>query len=338
MGLRIPQLLGMILAGMVISGAPASAQSGAIDGPTLGYVYDGRSSGLKPLVGIPGAAVLGTQLDAGTQIRKAYVSPRQNYAVALTDSDTLLVAFRSATDAPDVVPLGFPATAAAIAALSSDGSSAAFYSADEALIRIVTGLPGAPAVARSVPTAAVSGTIRLLAIGNDGSQLVAVVDADAAPDSAIALDADGNPRTLANSTHISAVQFSANDLLVADDMDDTVSMVQDAPGSALWRPLAAAADGIAGPTGLDVSLDGRLVIVANGRAGNIFVFDPNGPQRGAYACPCTPAGLGRLNGNSVFLLNSISDGGPLWIFDGDSVAPRVMFIPADQSGPAGVVR
>ena len=330
MGVRI-QILTLLV------GISACAQNpGAIGGYTLGYVFDGRSSDLKPLVGIPGAAVLGAELDAGVAIRQAYMSPRQNYAVALTDGGAVVVSWQSATDPPVVAPLGLDSTAAGLVALSPDGSAGAFYSVNEAMIRVVTGLPATPVIARSVPAGAVSGTIRLLAINNDASQVVVAADGDGSG-SLILLDPDGNGRTLTTSTHMSALQFvgDSKDLLLADDADDTVSMVQDVPGSAVWKPLAAAGDGIAGPIGLNVSLDGKLVIVANGRAGNVFAFDPNGPQRDTYACPCTPAGLSRLNGNSVFLLNDVSDSGPLWIFDGDSATRRVVFIPTGQTGAAG---
>jgi len=140
-----------------------------------------------------------------------------------------------------------------------------------------------------------------------------------------------------NSTHISAVRFTGEgrNLLVADDADDTVSMVQDVATSGVWAPLAGTADGIAGPVGLDVSLDGKSIVVANGRGRNIFVFDPGGPQRATYPCPCTPTGLGRLNGNSVFVVNDVSDSSPLWIFDGDGATPRVLFVPAGTTDPAG---
>jgi hypothetical protein len=322
---------------IVALAAPAWAQSSsAIGGYTLGYVFDGRSSDLKPMVGIPGAAVLGASLETGVAIQQAYVSPRQNYAVALTDSGAVVVPLPFAADTSAIAPLGFDASAAGVVALSPDGSAGAFYSVNEAAIRIVAGMPDSPAIARTISTAAISGTIRLLAIGNDAAMLVAAVDIPDTGSSVMQIDADGNGRTLTNSTHISALRFmgGGNDLLVADDADDTVSMIQDVPGSALWKPLAAATDGIAGPIGLDVSLDGMRIVVANGRAGNIFEFDPNGPERGTYPCPCAPKGLGRLNGNSVFLLNSVSDAGPLWIFDGDSATPRVLFIPAAVTGPA----
>src|SRR5436190_9042251 len=339
MNVRISQLIAFLIAGLWTSGHPAFAQDpGAIGGYTLGFVFDGRSSGLRPLVGIPGAAVLGAKLETGVAIRQAYLSPRQNYAVALTENGTVLVSM-SSTAAPAIAPLGLDASAEGVVALSPDGSAGAFYNVSDAVIRIVTGLPAAPNVVRSVPVAAISGAIRLLAISNDAAQLVAAVDTTGA-NTLTQIDADGNGRTLANSTHISALQFigDSKDVLVADDADDTISVVQDVSASAVWRPLAGAGEGVAGPVSVDVSLDGKLVIVANGRARNIFVFDPNGSQRATYACPCTPAELGRLNGNSVFLLTDVSGTGPLWIFDGDSATPRVVFVPPGESGSTGAAQ
>ena len=328
-------LTSLVVAICCVPGVNAQG-SGAIGGYTLGFVYDGRVSGLRPLAGIPGAAVLGAPLDTGGPLRQAYVAPLQNYAIALTDGGAIVVQFVSPTDPPVVSPLGFDSSAAGIVALSPDGSSGAFYSANEALIRIVTGLPAAPTVARSVTTAAVSGTIRLLAISNDGASLIAAADG-AANDVVVLLDAAGNGQTLTSSTHVSALQFvgGTHNLLIADDSDDTLSLIQDVSGAAVYTLLADDTDGIAGPVGLNTSTNGNLV-VANGRAANIVVFDPGGSQLGTYSCPSAPAGLSRLNGSAVFLLNGISNSAPLWLFDGDSATPRVLFIPVDQGGSSSV--
>ena len=280
--------------------------------------------------------MLGPQLNVGVPIRRSYISPLQNFAIALTAGDAQVVSLNPATGPPAASPLGFDSSAANVVALSSDGSTGAFYSVGESLIRVVTGLPGSPVAASTVPAGAVSGTIRLLAISNDATALVAVVDT-AGADAVLLLDAAGNGRTLLNSTHVSAAQFigASTDLLLADDQDDTVSLVQDVSGSALSRVLAGAVDGIAGPVGLNVTLDRNLVVVANGRSGSIFVFDPNGATRATYTCPCTPSGLNRLNGNSVFLLNGVSDHSPLWLFDGDNATPRILFIPVSHGGTSG---
>jgi hypothetical protein len=335
---RTSAVLALLIGGIATFVPAAHAQSsGAFGGYTLGLVFDTRISALRPLSGIPGAAVLGAPLDCGAPVRQAYVAPRQNYAVALTDGGVVVAQFVSATDPMTVTPLGIDSAAASIVALSPSGAAGAFYSSNEAVIRIVTGLPGAPVAARSVPVGAVSGSIRLLAISNDGAVLVAVThDASSdstSPDAVIVLDNDGNGQNLANSTHVSALQFAgdAHDLLLTDDSDNTLSLIQGLPGAAAYKLLADSSAGISGPIGLNTSSNGNIV-VANGLTANILVLDPGGSQIGSYPCPVAPTRLSRLNGNAVFLLNVFSNNDPLWLFDGDNATPRVVFVPVDQAG------
>src|SRR5215831_1047441 len=102
MNMRTSQLLGVLFAGIWTSGGLAHAQDpGAISGYTMGFIFDGRSSSLRPLVGIPGAAVLGPKLETGVDMRQAFLSPRQNYAVGLTENGTVLVSVNS-TAAPGI--------------------------------------------------------------------------------------------------------------------------------------------------------------------------------------------------------------------------------------------
>jgi hypothetical protein len=332
----IPTALSFLICGIATCIPAAHAQSsGGFGGYTLGFVFDTRMSALRPLSGIPGATVLGAPLDSGGPIRKAYVAPRQNYAVALTDSGAVVVQFVSGTDPAVVTPLGIDSAAACIVSLSPNGAAAALYSANEALIRIVTGLPGAPVLARSVPVGTVSGSIRLLAISNDAAVLIAVTH-DSNPDSTssdavVIVDNDGNGQNLTNSTHVSALQFAgdAHDLLLTDSSDDTLSIIQGLPDAAAYKVLADGSAGISGPVALNISLNGNLV-VANGRTSNILLLDSGGVPIGTYPCQVAPTVLTRLNGNTVFLLNIFSNNDPLWLFDGDSPTPRVMFVPVDQ--------
>ena len=344
MHFQIPTVLSVLIGiGGIATYIPeAHAQSsGAFGGYTLGFVFDTRISALRPLSGIPGAALLGAPLDSGGPVRRAFVAPRQNYAIALTDAGAMVVRLVSSTDPPVVTPLGIDSAAAGLVALSPNGAAAAIFSTDEALIRIVTGLPDAPVVARSVPVGAVPGSIRLLAITNDAGVLIAVTHDrstdSTSPDAMVVVDNDGNGQNLTNSTHVSALQFAgdAHDLLFTDDSDDTLSIIQGLPDAPAFRVLADGSAGISGPVALNISSTGNLV-VANGRAANVLVLDSGGSQIGAYPCTVTPTGLARLNGNSVFLLNVISNGDPLWLFDGDSSTPRVMFVPVDQLDPQSV--
>ena len=149
----------------------------------------------------------------------------------------------------------------------------------------------------------------------------------------VSLDNDGNSTNLRNSTHVSALLFSGDthDLFLTDDSDDKLSLIQGLPDAAVVTILADTNTGVSGPIGVNISSNGNLV-VANGKSANILVLDSSGTQIGTYPCLVPPTGLSRLNGNAVFLLNVISNNDPLWLFDGDTETPRVMFVPVDQVG------
>src|SRR5712692_8145017 len=77
-----PGSVGM-LATLLLALAGANAQTPPrVKGPVLGYVWDQGSSGLRPILGIPGSSTLGPLLDLGVSIRLAEISPAQDYALA----------------------------------------------------------------------------------------------------------------------------------------------------------------------------------------------------------------------------------------------------------------
>ena len=278
-----------------------------MSGYTLGFVFDARTSALRPLLGIPGAAMLGKPLDAGIGITRAIVSPQQNYALAVTASGSMIVRLSPLRDIPSVSALAANIEATDVIALSPNGSRVAIYSAQENSIRIATGLPDAAGWSRARSTSGIPGQLRLLAVSNDGAALVAAFSSDGA-DSLLRMDADGAAPVIMTSSHISGLRFAGDsrDLLVTDDVDDTVYLARDVSGSPSPVLLAGAAEGIAGPIAAEFSVDKRLVIVLNGRAGNIVSLDPAGGDRSVFACACVATGLSRLNGNAVFRLNDPS--------------------------------
>ena len=90
-------------------------------------------------------------------------------------------------------------------------------------------------------------------------------------------------------------------------------------------------------TSLDVvavaaSSDGARLFSAM-RDGNIAIHDLRSSTAATVSCGCAPGVLARLRGNAVFRLNEVGDG-PLWLLDGDSPEPRILFVAA----PAGASR
>ena len=78
------------------------------------------------------------------------------------------------------------------------------------------------------------------------------------------------------------------------------------------------------------STDGSRVFAAT-RAGEVVIRDLRSSMRTSVTCGCTPVALAPLRGNAVFRLNGMGDG-PLWVIDGDSAEPRVLFVAAPAGG------
>jgi hypothetical protein len=96
--MRIKKLVVLV----ILSGAFAGrlgAQSSWINGPVLGFVAERSGSFVRPILGIPGASILGEPLELGSEVRIVAISPRQDYAIAVRTEDKqfVLIPFRSAT-------------------------------------------------------------------------------------------------------------------------------------------------------------------------------------------------------------------------------------------------
>src|SRR5579885_2257027 len=128
-----------------------------IAGPGFGFVYDEAARGLKPLLGNPAAAV---------------ISPRQDYALAVTASDRGVVLVRLDGNSPQTSSLSLLPASPDRLTLSPGGGAAALYYAAARNIQVITGLPDAP-VFSSVDAAALPGAPDVLAVSDDGQALLA---------------------------------------------------------------------------------------------------------------------------------------------------------------------
>ena len=69
----------------VIGGACLAAES-QMEGPKLGFVYDQRAAAVRPILGIPGAALLGAPL--ASELQQAVVSPSQDFAIGVSGGES----------------------------------------------------------------------------------------------------------------------------------------------------------------------------------------------------------------------------------------------------------
>lgn len=302
--------------------AALAAQQGSVSGPVAGYVFDAPARALRPVVGIPGAAYIGTALDAGWPIANAWIAPRQDVAAALAQDGSLHF-FRLDAGRVSELPAGDVAGTPESVAFSPSGTAAALVFGGQA--QLVTGLPDAPRRAalldlaqarrsgepgrRSVParetlSMAVSDDGTLLLVGG-GSQVRI-------------FDAGGGSRTILESAGGALVAFApgGHDGAAAAS-DGGVVMFRDLAGAAERQALGT----VPSPSGLAFASDAVLVASPSG----VVRLDLSGGARNEIACRCAPSGLVPMG--AVFRLNEAGQG-PLWLLDG----ARTVFVPA--AGPS----
>ncbi len=316
-------LAGILFLPTLLPGQPAA---GLINPPTLGFVFDSNARTLKPILGIPGASLFGPPLDTGLPLSYAATSPLQNYAILLA-GDTSEVNFLSLLPAgsASVIPGARPAPDRIV--FSPLGTAVVLYRANEALFQVITGLPGSPAVTNEIPALGLRGNLTSLAISDDAQRLLAAVSNNDTSQ-LIFFASDGIPRQLPVSGPIAGIAFrpKASDAVVVTS-EHQVLLFSDFSGDP--RVLGGPADGISQPVAVAFSTDGAEAFVANADTGNVVGLSLSGAPSTLIPCECTPTGLHRLAGNSIFRLNDLS-APTIKLLDGDAPTPRVVFVPSDS--------
>src|SRR5215468_4047430 len=74
---------------ILVASLTATAQDSSISigGATLGFIQDGTSTSIRPILGIPGAAVFGPNLELPADIHGVTISPRHDYAIGVRNNE-----------------------------------------------------------------------------------------------------------------------------------------------------------------------------------------------------------------------------------------------------------
>jgi DNA-binding beta-propeller fold protein YncE len=311
------------------AGEPAASeappQSAPVGGPSLGVLYDAGSRALRRVAGIPGAATIGQPLATPAPLVEAWVSPLGDYAIAEVEGAGDLVLLALDREPIDSRPLGV-AAGVTRAAVSPRGSAAVLYRRESRTLRVITGLPAAPEVQAEVDVSALPLSVRSLAVSDDGTVLVGVLERQ---DGLIhVLDGGGLGQVGARFGDPAAIAFrpGSRDALVADRRDNRVCLIREAGRLAAVEVLAGAEAGIAQPVGVAASNQGGRVFVANSASRTITVLDYVSHTVQQIPSPAATAGLDRMGRTGLFCLNGIS-AQALLLFDGEDPEPRVVFVP-----------
>jgi hypothetical protein len=301
---------------LIVSAAFAQADRGSIAGPVLGLVFDTDAGAVRPVLGIPGSAILGAALDGESDLRNAAVAAA-GYAIGV-DGDGVAVIVTAAGRRP----LEGASNSASRSIVSPSGSAGALYFAGSGEAQIFTGLPDAPRLLRTI---ALDSQPSALALSDDGATVLTVMRSGRGAETVESYRSADPPQVVYRARHIAALAFAPGgaNALVAD-------------GSAVtWISPAFGAQAIGNGSLGDVvavaaSTDGARVFIAT-RSGRVVIHDVASGAETSLSCACEPSTLAPQRGTAVFRLNEPGNG-PLWLLDADSAEPRILFVAAPAEG------
>ncbi len=296
----------------------------------LGYVWDSRVSGLRPVSGLLGASHLESSI-GGSGFSNG--TPCAGKGFALLADPAGVVSMMS-------LPAGQTSQLAGSIAknerlvLSPSCSYALVYAPGVSSAFLIGGLPSSPLV-QSLNLAA-AGSIVGAAVSDKGSLLLAGLNSDGS--ATVQLQASsGPPQSLKRLRSFGAMAFmpAGDAAVIADSGANTVSLATQLSTSPMITQLASSSDGVLMPLAASASADGHYAFIANGSGGAILRFDLSGASAPmSISCACNPSELIPLFGNATFQLTNPS-AGTIFAVEGDARAPRTQFIPTDSIGTVG---
>lgn len=314
---------------VAVSGLMGSPEVRAyqISGPKLGYVADSVTSTVRVINGIPGASAIGKPVSLDVKIRRAQVSIKGDYALAVSDDNAEVLLISNLSGAASVSPISGVVSGGDALGLGPSGASAVAFSLYSSRIQIIGGLPSNPVVRFEVDTAAIGQSLTAVAVNENEQVLAAFSNGETG--TLYLFAADTAPRLISIVGHVSGITFAAagDRAVIADRGWNQVVLFQDLSTTATPIRLADSVDGISGPIGILLSKDAKTAYVANAGSGTVTVVNLAGGEARDVSCQCQPTIMRLLQGDSIFALTERTDE-PIVLFDGESTDPRVLIVPA----------
>jgi WD40 repeat protein len=299
-----------------------------VNGPTLGFAVDNRGTSIRPILGIPGASLLGDRLALDMSVRNITISPNHDFAIGVRTEDSQVVFIDLRSSTASVGEISGVHSSGNLIDVSPAGKAIAVYDYRSKMVQVIGNLPDAPALVSELDATTVSGRVTQVAISDDATlALVRAVDGD---DAVLwAFDSSGGAWQLPVDRPLNAafVRNSA-DVIVTDDQSTV--LIRDVARTATRSSIVSPEDGIGSFSVAVASDDGRRVFLADIKSGNVAVVDLETRQHTVASCGCEATAFYRLKGNSVFGLNEASSE-PIMVLDASGGEPRILVIPPASS-------
>jgi hypothetical protein len=287
--------------------------------PAMGFTFDSSDGVIRPIRGIPGAALATGIEDLGFAVSTVGIAPGRPFALAVAVSRPGVRIVRWSGGRPSTEILHGAIESPDRFVFSPSGSIAVLYDSHSNRAQIITALPDSPRV-HDLPFRPPTHP-SIIAVADDAT----VVLAEGASSTRIAPDRNAHSLALPFVPVALAFRASSSQLLAATAAGELclVTGIDAVPDIRLVFP----GDGrIDRPVGIQSSLDGAVAFLAAAN-GNIAAIDFETGRSHFTTCPCAPVTLQPLGRPGLFQLTDSS--GPLWLFDRTSSLGRVWFVPVD---------
>lgn len=305
-----------------------AAQTQTLSVPVAGYVATGSPRTLRPILGTPGALVIGEAMPGIQAHDFLAVSPAQNL-ILIGDPGAGLKWAPLGPDgigAEKAIPGGL--AGASLAAFNPSGSVAAIGSAGSRNVQVITGLGDSPQVSFEFAIPANEGALRSLAVSEDGQTVVTGTSdghsgfvrlARKGVDSSLLVQA-GDP---------AVIRFldRAGQLLVADPVRNQATLFNISQPDAETRVFPGLDRENSGA--LDdawLSKDGRALLLIHSGASLIQAIDLTNGAATVSSFPPAALDAGRLAGSEMSVRTS-PDGQAVWLVEFNGVEPVSRYIP-----------
>lgn len=300
--------------------------AGPLVGPVPGYVLDSRTGTLRPILGIPGAMQLGTGLNLPFQIVSADFDPAGTLAVVVSnEAPSHLYVIQNLRN-PSIVDMGAIADHSSVLAVNSTGQAAVLSAPGQ--LQFVTGINNSPVLASAIPAQALLGPISAGVLDDAGRCAVLGTEASTVGAIETLCDDGSSSRILTQAgMNVSAIALAnqGQDCILADSAGQQILRIANYSQSGGVTTLAATADGINSPVGLQVK--GQQAIVADSGASSIFLIDLSGQSPvQTVALGGAPVRLKLLTDRSVAILGDPKLA-PFTIFDFQAM--QSFFVPTN---------
>jgi hypothetical protein len=316
-------LTGLVAAGVWM--AHGQDRSLTIGGPVLGFVPEAAGGQIRPILGIPGASLLGDILDLDREVYGAVVSPRQDYILALEveDGQAVLIGIENPAS---VSVLEGVAPGAELVAISPSGTAAAFYYGGSKSLQLIRGLPEAPERTLDLDAGIFPGTAEHLAVSDDGV-VAALLVSNAFGPSLWVVDSSGVWRSQPVTAPAAAAFLpDRQDVIVNDGATGEVFLLAEPTRGPTRIPILGSSRELRSVTALAASEDSQHAFITNDQPASVTVVDIRARTAETLTCRCSPTGLHPLLGSGLFRLNDLEEDA-LSVLDVSSEEPQIFLVP-----------